>query len=590
MDEAQFLALPEDQRKAFQRQLQAEGYYAGKIDGKSGEGTRQALKAQTASKAAQSNNQLRSQELDLKKLELEQAGKAREGEAAERQRREQSADPLTDTFLPFAAGAGVGGVYGELTNRGLDRYERGNTRALREIADELGPTKKLTSSQINRSRAAGASAAAERFAPSSPGRQSAAMLGRGLSYGIPAAMILNEYGNYQGRADDEGLTDAERQSNQQIANGLLGTATGLGVEGGRRFFFPSRDDGLGKALMRVMTARDFANRMDDKDAPDPKATLLRSAVSAPKTIDITPDPVPTTKPAASPAPAQLPPPEADAADGPQTRRHSERLISAARAAGATGALTKETAAEYLASNLSDENRMAIAKELGVKSGPNFAKRLATTMKTMASTRGASAILAGIVGASAAGTQPAEAADGGEATSGLGGRAVAGGSAALGAYGVSRLVDALKPAARGAITMAGDAMAPVSIDAMTDYSPDELFQGRHMLARNLPSFLRGGAIEDAYQMSQVPERNPERGQEAYYGGEEPEQAAQPQQAPAVDAETANAMKSHLLGQVSKEQMRQLANALASGDIAQRGDAFPQDPKRMQMVEALMGGAY
>src|SRR5262245_58431875 len=70
--------------------------------------------------------------------------------------REKSADPMGNIVLPAAGGAVVGAAYGELTNRGLDRYERGKARALTEISDEIGPTEKLTNSQMNRSRAVGA--------------------------------------------------------------------------------------------------------------------------------------------------------------------------------------------------------------------------------------------------------------------------------------------------------------------------------------------------------------------------------------------------------------------------------------------------
>lgn len=45
--------------------------------------------------------------------------------------------------------------------------------------------------------------------------------------------------------------------------------------------------------------------------------------------------------------------------------------------------------------------------------------------------------------------------------------------------------------------------------MTDYSQDEMAQGRNFLARNLPESVQFGAVEDARQMAQVPERNPQR---------------------------------------------------------------------------------
>lgn len=103
-------------------------------------------------------------------------------------------------------------------------------------------------------------------------------------------------------------------------------------------------------------------------------------------------------------------------------------------------------------------------------------------------------------AEAAGAEPMEARGRGL----LAGAGAAGATAAV-PYAISKLPEAMGTAARAA----GAGVTPSTVDAMTDYSPDDLAQGRNMLARNLPSALRGGAVEDAYQMAQVPERNPAR---------------------------------------------------------------------------------
>ncbi len=115
----------------------------------------------------------------------------------------------------------------------------------------------------------------------------------------------------------------------------------------------------------------------------------------------------------------------------------------------------------------------------------------------------------LAGALAYGMTPdeAQAADGrtvggtGEALTNAG---IAGGAA----YGTSKLAQALGPAARATIGMAGDAIAPTTIDSMTDYSPDELAQGRNFLARNLPEAMQIGAVDQARQMAQVPQRGPQ----------------------------------------------------------------------------------
>jgi hypothetical protein len=286
MDEAQYLALPAVQRKALQKEWQAKGLYRGPIDGLSGDGMRKAFATVQAAQGNEAQTRLRGEEIELERLRLQEKGKERETgakaaetEESKRVAREKSADPWMDTFVPFATGAGVGGVYGELTNRGLNKFEEGNARALREISDELGPTRNLTGSQLNRSRAKGAAVAAERFAPTSAFKKGLSGAGRLASYGIPAAVVANEYRNYQNRANDPNLTETERKANQQIANGLLGVTTGIGVEGGRRFFFPSREAGVGKAEMRIQAAREFANRMDaDTVAKGPtKAALAAQA-------------------------------------------------------------------------------------------------------------------------------------------------------------------------------------------------------------------------------------------------------------------------------------------------------------------------
>lgn len=134
-----------------------------------------------------------------------------------------------------------------------------------------------------------------------------------------------------------------------------------------------------------------------------------------------------------------PPPEQ-----PPLRRPSDRLVSAARAGGATGRMTKGDAADFLDSNITDANRTAVAAELGVKSGPNFASRIATRIKLLRETTkplsiglplavGAGAYALGSSDAEAAGATPEEA-----RTQGAKDAVTAGGGAAVGAYGLSKL--------------------------------------------------------------------------------------------------------------------------------------------------------
>lgn len=362
------------------------------------------------------------------------------GDAAERKKREDSSSPLTQKFAPFVAGAGVGGVYGELANRTLDKFERGNAQALKEIGEELGPTSEMTNSQMNRSRAMGAAAAAEKFAPAGKLAKALTGTGRALSYGIPAAAILNEYERYRTQADDEKAPWADRQGSQQIANGLLGAGTGIAVEGGRRFFFPHREEGAGTAMARIEAARDYAKRMDTKDATAataPRSTLAQALTEEPrakpfaKTIDaeVLPEPTPQK---ALPAPEATPETPSKAATTPGTAAYMrERLKDDF---GITG--TSKMKKGQLASKLAEA-----MQEHGAK------RTVAKRVPKLPGGTGAAALAGGLAyaltpdRAEAAGGAPA-----GAQTEALTNAGVAGGTA----YGVSKLAEALRPAAGRAL--------------------------------------------------------------------------------------------------------------------------------------------
>jgi len=474
-----------EQIKELQARLQAKGLYTGTIDGKMGPATQRAmvLEQQMEPQKTDAEIQLERERLAAEQAEREAARQERERteQQQQQQEREQGVDPVWDTFAPFGAGAVVGGAYGELANRGLDRFERGNVEALKEIGDEIGPTRDLTSSQANRAKAFGAAKAAERFAPTNRLMQAGNVMGRAASYGIPAGLVFNEYQNYQGRANDESLTETERQANQRVANALLGTGTGIGVEGGRRFFFPAREPGMGQALARINAAKELATRMDASDAR-PRAT--------------------------APAPAQ-PKPEAPKAS-PKSRP---------KLPGSYGDLMQQ-ARRYEIPGRSkmnvDQLRQAVAD--AVKATP--APRGGAATKMLKSPAFAP-IVAGTVAYNMA---DAQASDGsGPSTADKMGTA---GTAAATAYGGNRLLQALPQAAKTAFAAGGEMSIPQMASDMTDdfASP----QARNMAARYMPEALRFGAVEDAYQMAQVPERNPARVYENAYAGSGygPEASEQP----------------------------------------------------------------
>lgn len=223
-------------------------------------------------------------------------------------------------------------------------------------------------------------------------------------------------------------------------------------------------------------------------------------------------------------PPASPPPPAEPV-GPQ--RHSDRLVAAARAAGASGRLTKESAAEFLAAGVTDANRKAVGDALGVKPGPNFAKRIGAAVKSMASTRGASSIALPLAaGAYAASTTESEAGDGGGGGPSLTDRAIAGGAAAGGVAGGQYLMSKLPQAIGGALGAGGAMLTPMAISDAVDegyWTPERMESARAedlqrvpAWARRLESMLGFPALENLHQMAQLPERNPFRQQGLPYG--------------------------------------------------------------------------
>lgn len=437
---------------------------------------------------------------------LETAGKD-EGAAAtaassetRRLEREAGSNPLLTTAAPFGAGAAVGAGVGEIENRILHKFGEGNAKAIVEIGNEIGPTNKLTNSKVNLSRATGAAQAAEKYAPSSPLRQGAAVAGRGLSYAVPAGLFYNEYQKYQHRADDPNSTDADKQMNQGISNALLGTSTGIAGDGGMRFFFPSRHDGEGEAMMRINAARDFARRTDEKAAA-PAATRAERT--------------------------NLP------GSRPDMMGQAQRLNIPGR------------------SKMNVEELRAAVGE-AIKNTP--APRGGAAVKMLKGMAGP--VVGAAVAADAAYNQARAAGEdvGGAAADAAKPAAVVGGGLVAG----RKLAEALPPVVGKAMAPLGDVAAPSMVDAMTDYTQEDLNQGRNIAARNLPSFMRAGGIEDAYQMAQVPDRNPERGA-----------------APAQDFDAQLAELQNLLSQVPQPEQPSPVQSAAASPPQWQSPQMPQN---------------
>jgi hypothetical protein len=198
------------------------------------------------------------------------------------------------------------------------------------------------------------------------------------------------------------------------------------------------------------------------------------------------------------------------------------------------------------------------------------------VKTTSAPRGgaASKALKGIGGPVAAASlayamtpDSAQAADGSAVSGqadGLTNAAVAGGAA----YGANRLIAKLPSAVGGAIGAASSMMAPATIDGMTDYSDDELAQGRNWAARNLPESLQFGAVDEARQMAQVPEPSPMR----------------QEQEPEGDFESQMAHLQEMLSSLgAAEEPEPVANAVASQRVSAMQPSFaPQMPTNRLMA--------
>lgn len=276
----------------------------------------------------------------------------------------------------------------------------------------------------------------------------------------------------------------QSEAGQEIARaagtGLVGASIGV----------------TGKGLINSFTPQVSSNSPGVPPAPPPPRNALDAAGRA-----MQPGAVPLGGPSALPPPKN----ELDAAGrasrsaaAPAKTPYSDRLIAAARAAGASGPLTKQGAADYLAKNLSDENRSAVAKALNVKNGPNLATRIGTAIKTMASKPGASSMVGPLVAGGLAyelAGEPVEAADGSTSEPSTGNRLAAAGAGAGIAYGAQKGLNAIP---KGGGAMFTGLNMPSTIDAMTDYTPEEVAQGDEFLARNLPEWARFGRVEDAYQ--------------------------------------------------------------------------------------------
>ncbi len=456
-----------------QRVLKQQGFFPHEIDGRAGQKTTDAIQARDAKLAADREATAKAEERELKKLELQTQGKTASAAAddvasktrAREERQAQAATPagiatqIGATTVAPLAGVAAGRGIGLGINALMDQSQASKNAALAGVAADR--TAGLTTRE-------GALSAALRSGAMPSGNSAARVGGRMLPHLALGGFMAGKGGVLLSQEDPEGAFYPE-MANKAAALGMLGAGTGIAERG-------------------------ITYGVSPGVAPDARAMAVIGSNQLRRNGQGGQGSSPAT-----PGPATPQTPALEAPGEPQAPRAGTKAFMAAQAKDlgikGTSAMTKSDLATALSQALAEHGaKRTTGKRLPKITGPGSA--------------------AAIAGSLAYGMTPdrAEAADGsssGGMTEGLTNAGIAGGAA----YGTSKLAQALGPAVRGTLGMAGDAMAPVTIDAMTDYSPDDLAQGRNFLARNLPESMQFGAVDQARQMATLPTPNPDRSQMA-----------------------------------------------------------------------------
>lgn len=485
MNQTEFEGLPLQQRKDAQQRLIDQGLYVGKPDGRWGGGTEAAFKAEDRQRAEREDAdraalaQKRKDDLEAKRLRLEGERLKQQGEAgganrAAREAREAEANSPVGVARNIAAftAAPIGGYLlgrkaGEKLNLTADQSQIAKNASLE--AGAQGRLQGLTTRE-------GARIGAERSGAMPLANPLLRVGGRSLPHMIGGAGMLGK-GAVVYALDDPENSPLIRDINHGVAAGFVGTGVGM------------LEKGAGHAIApRVSpSARDIAVIESNQLRRGPL-----QAQSAP-VVDVEAMPV-AHPPKALPAPRGAP-------EGPL--RHSVRLANAATAAGAKPGKSKGSTYTAIAKGLDDSNIADVARALDLPETVGKAGILQRA-RELARTGGKSAILAPLAAAGAAYgmTDTAEAADGSSGGSPATAAAIAGGTA----LGVNRLLQAIP---RGGGAMFGEAMAPTAVEAMTDYSPDEMATAANWQMRNMPEWTMSPSVKQTYQMAQVPEASPYR---------------------------------------------------------------------------------
>jgi hypothetical protein len=247
-------------------------------------------------------------------------------------------------------------------------------------------------------------------------------------------------------------------------------------------------------------------------------------------------------------------------------RHMDRLKQTVTAAGAKPGKNKTANVDAIKRNLSADNMPDVAESLNLPRTANrstILQRLREISKVGG--RYVWPVTAGLVAYDAV-TGDAEASNQPEVEAGTGNvsgggvtnedrlrGAVTGTAAGAATYGGNRLLQAIPQSVKTAFGAGAPMLAPQMGADMTDYTPEETAQLRNWTARNMPAVSQfvGGYPEEAYDMAQVPEKNPARVYEnAYRPGGQPGTHTMPDGSPMAD--------SAMQGQAGQQQQQQPEN--------------------------------
>jgi hypothetical protein len=472
MTEAEFNKLPLAQREALQQRLKDEGLYAGGVDGKWGSGTAAAFKQQDQRRIDDEERQ-RKAKIDERGAAAEAATREAEADArradAEAKRAETAAQELKtkgrqdyneEAGTPlgigtkiaagpgaFVAGYGAGRSIGSGINRLADASQRSKNEVLQGAAEDR--LRGITTRD-------GARTGTGRSGAMPSDNPLLRVGGRMLPHAITGGAMMGKGAFLLNDADQDAPFYAD-MANRGIGTGMLGGGLGI-IEQGANY------------------------AVNPGVAPDARAIsimesnqLRRNGVqNRGKVIDA--EAIPNER-------AALPPPKA--APNPGTAAYMRRQLAKDYDIKGTSRMTKAE----LATKLSEVTAEHGAKRTRTPKGGGRASALWPAMA------------AGI--AYAATPDDAEASTGESATGQD--RALTNAAGAGGAYlGVNRLMK-MAPQIGRAVAAGGEGLSPMAIDAMTDYSPDELNMARNTAARHLPEALQFGAVDEAREMAQVPER-------------------------------------------------------------------------------------